>query len=190
MKVAACAANKRKIPVILDVCGAGATSFRDRTCIELLDTVRIDVVKGNRSEIARVAGRHVHTRGVDSLFVTGDLGAIASELARKRGCTVVMTGAEDIVADSGKTLLIRNGVDQMATVVGTGCMAASVIGAFAGASPEDPTLAAAAALSCFGIAAELAAVGFAGPMAFKQQILDNLYALDRTNTRARQRIVE
>ena len=45
----------------------------------------------------------------------------------------------------------------MAHVVGTGCMAASVIGTFAGAAPDRVTAAAAAGLSCYEIAAELAA---------------------------------
>jgi hydroxyethylthiazole kinase len=190
MKIAARAANERSIPVILDVCGAGATSFRDRKCVELLDTVHVDVLKGNRSEIARIAGRQVRTRGVDSLHVTGDLGAIAFELACERSCTVVMTGTEDIVADSAQMLLVRNGIEQMTHVVGTGCMATSVIGAFVGASPADPTLAAAAGLSCFGIAAELAGAQYTGPVAFKQRLLDDLYCLDRFQVDALQRVVE
>ena len=57
MKVAARSANKKGIPVILDVCGAGATGLRDRKCLELLNDARIDVVKGNASEVARVAGQ-------------------------------------------------------------------------------------------------------------------------------------
>ena len=44
----------------------------------------------------------------------------------------------------------------MARVVGTGCMATSIIGAFAAVEP-DLAVAAASALVCFGVAAELAA---------------------------------
>src|SRR5208283_2582925 len=45
MKIAAASANQKGIPVILDVCGAGATALRDQKCLELLNEVRIDVIK-------------------------------------------------------------------------------------------------------------------------------------------------
>src|SRR5512140_1835379 len=61
MKLAARGANKKGIPVILDVCGAGATTLRDMKCLELLNEVRIDVIKGNASEIARIEGESVRT---------------------------------------------------------------------------------------------------------------------------------
>ena len=34
MKLATRSANKKGIPVVLDVCGAGATALRDRKCLE------------------------------------------------------------------------------------------------------------------------------------------------------------
>ncbi|MFH1351952.1 MAG: hydroxyethylthiazole kinase, partial [bacterium] len=37
MKIAAKAANKKGIPVVLDVCGAGATKFRDEKSLEILN---------------------------------------------------------------------------------------------------------------------------------------------------------
>src|SRR3990172_4268309 len=40
MKKAAKAANKRNIPIVLDVCGAGATPFRNKKSFELLDAAR------------------------------------------------------------------------------------------------------------------------------------------------------
>ena len=64
MKLAARSANQKGIPVILDACGAGATALRDQKCLELLNEVRIDIIKGNASEVARVAGESVKTRGV------------------------------------------------------------------------------------------------------------------------------
>ena len=61
MKVAAKGANAKGIPVVLDVCGAGATPLRDQKSQELLDEVRIDIIKGNASEVARVSGETVRT---------------------------------------------------------------------------------------------------------------------------------
>ena len=82
MKVAALSANAKGIPVILDVCGAGATALRDQKCLELVDEVWIDLIKGNASEIARVAGENVRTRGVDASRVRHDMREVARALAR------------------------------------------------------------------------------------------------------------
>jgi hydroxyethylthiazole kinase len=187
MKLAAETANERKIPVVLDVCGAGATRLRDQKCFELLEQVRIGIVKGNASEIARIAGRQVTTRGVDATEVAGDLGVLAAQLARERRATVVITGKVDVVSDGSQTWFVRNGHLMMNRVVGTGCMAASVIGAFA-AVGEDFGFAAASALACYGIAGEIAAESAAGPASFKHILFDSLYHLDRPTVERMQRI--
>ena len=187
MKLAARSANQKGIPVILDVCGAGATSLRDRKCLELLNEARIDVIKGNASEVARVAGENVRTRGVDATEVDADLALLAEKLAERRQATVVVTGKVDIATDGKKTYRIANGHPLMTHVVGTGCMATSVIGAFA-AVERDLSLAAAGALAYFGIAAELAAQRSSAPAEFKAQLFDSLYSLDRETVNRLQRI--
>lgn len=187
MKVAAKSANKKGIPVILDVCGAGATPFRDEKSFELLDGVRIDVIKGNASEIARIAGENVQTKGVDSVDVEKDLIDIARQLAKKRNATVVITGKEDIIADKDRHYIVKNGHELMAHVVGTGCMASSVIGTFC-AVEKDLAKASAAALACFGIAGELAAKESKGPGSFKESLYDNIYRLDKDTIEKMQRI--
>ena len=73
MKLAAKSANRKDIPVVLDACGAGATKFRDEKCFEILDEVKIDIIKGNASEIARIAGEDVKTKGVDAAEVEQEL---------------------------------------------------------------------------------------------------------------------
>jgi len=64
MKIAAKSANKKGIPVVLDVCGAGATKLRDEKSFELLDEAGINIIKGNASEIARIAGEKSGQRGL------------------------------------------------------------------------------------------------------------------------------
>src|SRR5512133_1318148 len=113
MKLAARAANAKSIPVVLDACGAGATPFRDRKITELLEAAHIDIIKGNASEIARVAGANVVTRGVDAAEVADDLTALAQALARQRRAVVVVTGREDIVTDGTKTWRVQNGHELM-----------------------------------------------------------------------------
>jgi len=178
MKLAAQTANKKGIPVVLDVCGAGATDLRDQKCLELLDGVRIDIIKGNISEIARVSGENVRTKGVDAAEVEKDMIQVAKHLAAKRKCTVVVTGQEDIIADAKKVYIVKNGHPMMSHIVGTGCMAASVIGTFA-AVEKDLALAATCGLVCFEIAAECAAKNSTGPGAFKEKIFDCAYHLDK-----------
>ena len=131
MKIAAKSAYAKGIPIVLDACGVGATRLRDEKCLELLEEAHIAIVKGNASEIARLAGENVQTKGVDASSVQADLVEVAGRLSKRYGCTVVLTGAEDIVLNNGEVFLVRNGDIFMTRVVGTGCMAASVIGAFA-----------------------------------------------------------
>jgi hydroxyethylthiazole kinase len=187
MKKAAAGANRKGIPVVLDVCGAGATELRDRKVFELLDQVQVSIIKGNASEIARVSGADVRTRGVDSTSVDGDLETLARSLAARRQATVVITGKVDLIAGNRGFYRVRNGVSLMTRVVGTGCMAASVIGAFAAVEP-DGAQAAACALACYGIAAELAAETARGPASFKQALFDCLYHLDHPTAEKLQRI--
>jgi hydroxyethylthiazole kinase len=74
--------------------------------------------------------------------------------------------------------MIGNGHARMSEVVGTGCMAASVIGAFC-AVEDDCTLAAACAMSVYGIAGEMAAVDARGPGSMKQNLFDSIMAVGR-----------
>jgi hydroxyethylthiazole kinase len=187
MKIAAKSANKKGIPVVLDVCGAGATALRDEKSFELLDEVKIDIIKGNTSEIARISGENVRTKGVDAAAVNKDMVRVAKELAQKRKCTVVITGKNDIVANENKLYVIKNGHPMMTNIVGTGCMATSVIGAFA-AIEKELALASASALVCFEIAAECAVKSAKGPGSFKEKIFDCLYNLDRKTIDRMQRI--
>ncbi|MFH1198748.1 MAG: hydroxyethylthiazole kinase [Candidatus Omnitrophota bacterium] len=189
MKIAARSANKKGIPVVLDVCGAGATKLRDDKVFELLNETRIDIIKGNASEIARIAGEQVQTKGVDAAEVESDLMHLAKKLAQDRNCTVVITGKEDIIVDKNKCYLVKNGDVMMTHVVGTGCMATSIIGAFA-AVEKDLSLAAASALVCYEIAAELAAQKVKGPAKFKELLFDYLYNLDKNTIGKRQKIYQ
>ncbi len=187
MKLAARSANARGIPVILDACGAGATALRDQKTLELLKEVKINLLKGNASEIARVSGEEVVTRGVDAAPVDQNLPELARNLARERHLTVVITGKVDLVADASRIFRVKNGPPLLAQVVGTGCMATSVIGAFA-AVEADLAKAAAAALVCFEVAAEAAAEKAAGPGSFKERLFDCLFHLDQKTLRRRQRV--
>ena len=169
-------ANERKIPVVLDPVGAGATRLRTESALRLLDEISVTILKGNAGEIGVLAGAEAQVRGVDSRGMTGDPVTIARNFARTAGITVVVSGATDIVTDGTHVLLVENGDPMMGRISGTGCMAASVIGAFA-AVCCDPVSASAAALAAFGLAGERASAGARGPATFKVALFDELAAL-------------
>ncbi len=169
-------ANDNKIPVILDPVGAGATRFRTDSSLGLLDELEIAVLKGNAGEIGVLAGNEAHVRGVDSFGMSGDPVKIARTFAWDAGITVVVSGATDIVTDGRRILLVDNGHPMMGSISGTGCMAASVTGAFAAVS-YDPVIASVTAMAAFGIAGEKAAAGARGPYSFKAALFDELAGL-------------
>ena len=187
MKIAARTANARGIPVVLDACGAGATDFRDQKCFELLEEARIDLIKGNASEITRLSGEKVRTRGVEATEVHQDLVEAARALAHQRLCTVVVTGPEDIVVGKGSIYRVKNGHPMMSQIVGTGCMATSMIGTFAAVEP-DLAYAAVAALVCFEVAAEAAVRISLGPGIYKERIFDCLARLDQKTLDRQQKV--
>jgi hydroxyethylthiazole kinase len=176
MLMSAAAANNKKIPVILDAVGVGATKFRDEMAAKILNSVHIDVIKGNYSEIAKLAGENAKTKGVEATSINADPIKIAKELAKSKLSIVVMTGKEDIISDGDRAYIVKNGHEQMGSIVGTGCMAASVIGIFASINP-DYYEACRDALCYFGIAGELAAAKSHGPGSFKVNLYDEVFNL-------------
>ena len=176
MVLAGKAANKKGIPVIMDAVGAGATTLRTDSCKKLLSEVRIDILKGNAGEIAVLAGVEAEVRGVESMGVEGEPAEIASRLARDMKNTVVITAPVDIVSNGEKTYKIRNGHELMGRIVGTGCMAASVIGSFA-AVEMDYALASAIALGLYGLAGEKAAEKTSNGGSFKVAFFDEIERL-------------
>lgn len=178
MLLAARAAERKSIPVVLDPVGAGATRFRTETAKRLAGDFRIAVVRGNASEILALAGRGAATKGVDSSQGAGDEVRFAAlELAKARSVTVAVTGAEDFVTDGGRAVTISNGSPLMGRVTGTGCAASAITGAFC-AVRKDSFVAAVGALATFGIAGELAARSNPGVGTYQSLLLDNLDRID------------
>jgi hydroxyethylthiazole kinase len=137
MKLAARAANAKGAPVVRDVCGAGATPFRDRMGAALLDAARIDIIKGNASEIARVAGEQVKTRGSTREGGRRPGRASAETLAGSRDCVVVVTGKRTSSRAGAFVQGEKTPRDHVARGR-HGCMCARrPSGTFAGVCPEE-----------------------------------------------------
>jgi len=169
-------AGELGVPVVLDPVGAGATPYRTESNLRFITELDLTIIRGNSGEIGALSGAGGEVVGVDSVAGVDDPAAVAAGAARTWGCTVAITGERDIVSDGERTVAVDNGHHWLTTLTGTGCSSTAVTGAFA-AVEEDPLTAAAAALACFGLAADRAAGEAAGPASFKTRLYDALYNL-------------
>jgi hydroxyethylthiazole kinase len=190
MLLAGGAATARKIPIVLDPVGAGATEYRTATARQLLDATGVTVLRGNAGEVATLVGAEAEVRGVESMAVGVEPAELAREAARRLGVIASVTGPVDHVSDGERVLAVANGHELLAAVTGTGCMSSALTGCFLAGKPEQPLEAAAEALAAFGVAAEDAAARAEGPGTFHVQLYDALYALDPDTLDARTRITE
>ena len=143
---------------------------------KILGSARIDIIKGNYSEIAKLAGESAETKGVEATSINADPVKIAKQFAKLSSSVIVMTGKEDIISDGERVFVVKNGHELMGSIVGTGCMAASVIGLFAAVNPNYCE-ASREALCYFGVAGELAASKSNGPGSFKVNFYDEVFNL-------------
>jgi hydroxyethylthiazole kinase len=173
---AAEAARTRKIPIIFDPVGAGATSYRTRTSRELIRAVPPEIIRGNASEIMALLEANAKTKGVDSTTSSDAAVEIGRTLHEKCGSVVCISGETDYTIGSGGIIKTRNGQILMTRVTGLGCTASALCGAFA-AVTADPAVAAAEAMAVMGIAGEIAFPRSEGPRSFQIHFLDALYRL-------------
>jgi hydroxyethylthiazole kinase len=178
MLIAGRAATERRIPVVLDPVGAGATGYRTDTARRILDQVGVTVLRGNAGEVATLVGADAEVRGVESIAIGLEPAELAEEAGRQLGLVASVTGTVDHVSDGDRTLAVANGDPLLASVTGTGCISSALTGCFLAAKAEEPLEAAAEALAALGVAAEDAAAGAQGPGTFHARLYDALAALD------------
>ena len=93
------------------------------------------------------------------------------ELAAKLGTVILASGETDIVTDAKTTLFVRNGIPQLGTVTGTGCMQGALCAAYL--SEANGFDAAVTACAVFGICGQLAQTD-KGSGSFMVNLLDAL----------------
>jgi len=174
MREAAAAANG-VTPWVLDPVAVGALPVRSALAAELL-IQRPNVVRGNASEILAVAGAGAGGRGVDTNASVSDAAGAASQLAQQTGGAVAVSGPVDLITNGEVGVRVSNGHEMLTLVTGAGCALGAVMAAFAGLG-TNPLLAAAAASTVYGIAAENALTGVNGPGSFAVALLDALAAV-------------
>lgn len=156
-------ANELGHEVLLDPVGAGASSLRTKTAINLMKEIEFSVIRGNISEIKTLAFGSGKTQGVDANIadtVTSEnmdsVVVFAKEFAKKTGAVIAITGAIDIVADDSRAYCIKNGNAMMSKITGTGCQLSAMTTAYVSANKENKLEAAAAAVCAMGLCGEIA----------------------------------
>jgi hydroxyethylthiazole kinase len=189
-------ANSLGIPVVFDPVGAGASAYRNRSALRLMEEVKLSVVRGNVSEIGFIAGAGGMAKGVDASEDDTAAGnearsLLAKSAAKILGCVAAITGPVDVISDGSRTIYIENGTKLLSGVTGTGCMCTSLIGAYLGAAADYLTAAAGGVLS-MGIAGELAEMNADGKGcgAFQMGILDAIGNLNAEEIKRRAKIYE
>ena len=180
--------NELGHPVLLDPVGAGASKLRTETAISLMKEVRLDVIRGNISEIKTLAQGSGTTKGVDADVADAvteenleEAVAFAKSFAGRSGCIVAITGAIDLVADEKTCYVIRNGRPEMGKITGTGCQLSGMMTAYLTANSQNKLEAAAAAVCVMGLAGE---IGWSrmqegdGNATYRNRIIDAIYNMD------------
>lgn len=159
MERAARVANQKEIPLAIDMVGVGASSLRFDFAKKLLENIHFDLIKGNASEIRALVIGKSSAKGVD----VGDadrlrgeniqnLAIEARDLAVKYNSIIIVTGETDLVVGNDFYIEIKNGVETLSRITGTGCMLTSIISSFM--TVTNPIEAALLGLLVIEIAAE------------------------------------
>lgn len=174
--------------LLLDPVGAGASSLRTDTAINLIKQIKFDVIRGNASEIKTLVMGSGTTHGVDADkadSVNDDNLAFmidfVKDFARSSGSIIALTGAIDLVADSSRCFVIRNGKPEMGRITGTGCQLSGIMTAFIAASPDNKLEACAASVCMMGFAGEIAFSRLQdgeGNSTYRNRIIDAIYNMN------------
>lgn len=180
-------ANELSHPILLDPVGAGASTLRTETALNLMHELNITVVRGNMSEIKALFSTDSNTRGVDvseADAITASTLESAAEMIKRFAATtntiLVVTGETDIVADKERVFIIHNGHNMMKRITGAGCMLSAMMTAYLAANPNNYLEAAAAAVCAIGICGERAFTRLdsnGGNSTFRNYLIDEIYKL-------------
>ena len=193
----------KKIPIVLDPVGAGASSLRTETALKILSR-GVSVVRGNASEIMALVDRNIITKGVETTTGSHSAENIARYISKQYSCVVVVSGQTDIIVNGDQIFYVEKPKKTFLTkVTGMGCAITSVIGGFAAAAKHEFETrkemtnesisreflrelffyAACDAMITFAVASEEAMHNTDGPGSFFPKLLDNLNGIKQLNYR-------
>lgn len=174
--------------VLLDPVGAGASKLRTETALDIMDKIKPDIIRGNISEIKTLVSGFGTTKGVDAdnadIVTEENLDCMiefAKAFSKKTGAVIAITGAIDLVSDSKKCYIIRNGSPMMSRITGTGCMLSGLAAAYAVANSDNITEAVATAVCLMGLAGEIGVSNMKdneGNSSLRNHIIDAIYNMN------------
>ena len=178
-------ANECSHIVVLDPVGVGATTLRNDTVAELLNSVKFDVIKGNISEIKMVALGVGKTNGVDACEADkvtmenlDEVIRFAKDLSNKTGAIIAITGPIDVITDGTNSYITFNGDKKMGKITGTGCMLAGVIASYVAANLDKKLEATVMAVAGIGLCGEKALEYAKGTGTLHIGLIDEMSNLD------------
>lgn len=177
MILAGISANRKGIPVILDPVGAGATRLRTEAARRIMDECRVDVIRGNASEVLSLWDAGVSTKGVESsVSLSDDVADSAVRIAQVNTLVVAISGVDDCITDGTNTYRVKNGHPLMTKVTGLGCGLSAVTAAFCAVKPDELLKAVTAAFGFYGLCGEIAGRAAGKPGSFFTEFIDSLYS--------------
>lgn len=170
-------ANKLGKPIVFDPVGVGASKFRLEASKELINKLKLAVIKGNSSEIAVLSNLSQSQKGVDGDFKMINPHETLSALSKSlNGTIIVMTGKSDFISNGVHTVELMNNNSMLPMITGSGCMLGSMTAAYQ-AVGSDGLNSAAASVLALTVSSELCN-SYRGPASFYERLIDNLYLMD------------
>ncbi|MDP3559340.1 MAG: hydroxyethylthiazole kinase [Legionellaceae bacterium] len=166
-------ANQLGIPITLDPVGAGASTYRTKACLNLLEQFDFAIIRGNSSEIMALSGAQANTKGVDSTMETHAAIESAQRLSSQHKAVIVISGKIDAVIDAEQVQLFERGSSLMPRITGSGCLLSAVTSAFDAVHPQRYEAVSAAVLF-YSVCGEIAARKANAPGSFKPYFIDAL----------------
>lgn len=173
MLQAARSARLAGTPWVLDPVAVGALELRTRFAETLL-AESPTVIRANASEILALAGSGTGGRGVDAAHDVDAARAPAAHLAAATPAIVAVSGPQDLVTDSSRSVRIQGGDPLLTRITGGGCALGALVAAAVSANDDDALLGTVAAHALYSVAAERAAASASGPGSFAVGFLDAL----------------
>jgi hydroxyethylthiazole kinase len=184
MKKAIKVANNFHIPVILDPVGVAASKFRLNFVLEILNCYKIDIVKGNVSEMKALLGYKTLAKGVDCEEVVNDnIDIIGTLVAQKFDTIASITGIIDTVCSNKYIAKIEGGSTMLTYITGIGCMINPLI-AVSLARCGDPFISSIYGIVSMNVAADYVQQNLndkEGVGTYKIRLLDTIYNIKKEN---------
>lgn len=169
-------ASSLNLPVILDPVGYGAGPVRTRMIDRILRETPVDIVRGNLGEVGMLSGEGGRVSGVDALGEQPRAIKACRTLALDSDSIVAAGGEKDLVTDGEHFFEVGAGHEYLTAITGSGCMATSMIAAWASVS-GDLLSAVIGGLAHYRLAGERASFKSNGPGTFLSALMDEVYNL-------------